>query len=104
MNEEYIEIPKVDPGPQMVSWLTYLDSRLEAQDKHSSAQWDEASRQFAHYESLFDKIERRFDKLEDLIRETRNDSAATREQVARNGVIAGFVSAMVAFGSRYFGQ
>lgn len=103
MSFERIDVPKVDPGPQMVSCLTYLDSRLAGQDKYLADRTVEVNRQFAHYDARFDRIDARFDKLEDLIRETSSDSAATREQVARNGVIAAFVSAMVAFGSRYFG-
>ena len=68
MSFEKIDVPKSDPGPGMVSWLTYLDSRLAAQDKHLTERAIEVNRQFAHYDA-------RFDKLEDLIRETKSDSS-----------------------------
>ena len=90
-------VPVVDPGPGMVSWLTYLDSRLEQQDKRAIERGAEIDKKFERYEQ-------RFDKLEDLIRETNRDASATREQVIQNGIIASLVSALVAFGSRYMGS
>lgn len=90
-------VPVTDPGPQMVGWLTYLDSRLADQDRRLIEREAQVDKQFAHYDH-------RFDRLEDLIQKSNDNSARTREDVARNGVLATFVAVVVSLGSRYFGS
>jgi hypothetical protein len=107
-------VPKVDPGPGMVDWLTYLDSRLAVNaeklsdlDRRGAEQRDAISERLAIRSSVvdnrFDQMEARFDKLEDLISEVTKEHSSTREEMAKNGVIATAVAACVSLAARYFG-
>jgi hypothetical protein len=106
--------PKVDPGPGMVSWLTYLDSRLlensnrisdldrRGEEQRVSIQ-ERLDVRSAVVDKRLDHFESRFDKLEDLLRDNTRDTATTREEMARNGVIATAVAAFVSVAARYLG-
>ena len=87
-------VPKADPGPGMVTWLTYLDSRLADQDRRIVERDAVVDKQFMHYNV-------RFDRLEDLIRENSRDASSTREEVTRNGLLASLVAAAVSLAARY---
>jgi len=90
-------VPKADPGPQMVDWLTYLDMRLAGQDRRLEERSVAVDKQLAHYDH-------RFDRLEDLIKDSNDNSVRTREDVARNGALATLVALFVSIGARYFGS